>query len=105
SLGNSTPDRGFDIASQESKSFSWRLQVPDGLGPVAYKAIGASGRISDGEEGYLPILSRRVLVTESLPLPIRGPQTKTFDFVKLHASGQSATLRNQSLTVQMTSNP
>src|SRR5438132_2693513 len=38
-------------------------------------------------------------------MPIRRPKTKTFDFVKLRQSGQSATLRNQSLTAQVTFNP
>ena len=37
----------------------------------------------------LPVLSKRVLVTESLPLPIRGPATKNFDFTKLLESGES----------------
>ena len=60
---------------------------------------------SDGEEGFLPVLSRRVLVTESLPLPIRGKTTRAFEFKKLVDSGGSDTLRNQSLTVQMVSQP
>lgn len=104
-LGNTDSDQSFDVAANESKSFSWRLSVPDGIGFLTYKAVGSTGRISDGEEGYLPVLSRRVLVTESLPLPIRGKQTKQFDFEKLAASGESDTLQHQSLTVQMVSNP
>ena len=51
------------------------------------------------------MLSRRILVTESLPLPIRGPATKKFEFTKLLQVGQSKTLQNQSLTVQMVSQP
>jgi uncharacterized protein YfaS (alpha-2-macroglobulin family) len=104
-MGNATPDQTFDIASKESKSFSWRLTVPDGQGPVIYKAIGGTERLADGEEGMLPVLSRRVLVTESLPLPIRGPQTKHFSFTRLAESAKSDTLRHQSLSVQMVSNP
>jgi uncharacterized protein YfaS (alpha-2-macroglobulin family) len=67
--------------------------------------VASTGPLSDGEEGYLPILSRRVLVIESLPLPIRGPATKHFDFTRLRQSGASDTLRHQSLTVQVASNP
>ena len=40
-------------------------------------------------------LSRRILVTESLPLPIRGPATKKFEFTKLLKSGSSKTLQNR----------
>jgi uncharacterized protein YfaS (alpha-2-macroglobulin family) len=104
-LGNLQPDQAFDLPAKESRSFAWRLTVPDGAGPLGYKAVGSTGRLSDGEEGLLPVLVRRTLVTESLPLPIRGPATKTFNFTRLQKSGESKTLRNQSLTVQMASNP
>ena len=104
-LGNEDRDREFDIPAGESMSLAWRLSVPDDLGFLTYKAVGSTGRLSDGEEGFLPVLSRRILVTESLPLPIRGKQTKQFEFTKLLESGKSDSLKHQSLTVQMVSNP
>ena len=104
-LGNLIPEQDFDVPSMESRTYSWRLTIPDECDFLIYKAVGATSRLSDGEEGYLPVLSRRILVTESLPLPIRGPQTKEFEFTKLLESGQSDTLRHQSLTVQMVSQP
>lgn len=104
-LGHRAPEQLFALAAKQSRSFSWRIAVPDGLGFLTYKAVAASGSSSDGEEGFLPVLSRRVLVTESLPLPIRGQSTKQFAFTKLLGSGESDTLRHQSLTVQMTSQP
>jgi uncharacterized protein YfaS (alpha-2-macroglobulin family) len=104
-LGNTAPEQSFDVPSKESRTFSWRLTIPDDCEFLLYKAVGATTRLSDGEQGYLPVLSRRILVQESLPLPIRGPVTKDFQFTKLLESGQSTTLRHQSLTVQMVSQP
>jgi len=104
-LGNGSPERDFDVPSKESRTLSWRLTIPDGCEFLIYKAVGATTRLSDGQEGYLPVLSRRILVTESLPLPIRGPQTKEFEFTKLLQSGSSDSLIHQSLTVQMVSQP
>ncbi len=104
-LGNVNRDQSFDIPSGESRSFAWKLSVPDGAGFLTYKAVGSTGRLSDGEQGYLPVLSRRILVTESLPLPIRGETTKKFDFARLVSSGDSDSIKNESLTVQMVSNP
>ena len=104
-LGNLSPEQDFDVPSMESRTYSWRLTIPDECDFLTYRAVGATTRLSDGEEGYLPVLSRRILVTESLPLPVRGPQTKEFEFTKLLNSGQSQTLRHQSLTVQMVSQP
>lgn len=108
-LGLKAPEQSFDIPAKESRTYAWRLQVPDGAPFLIFKAVASTGRVSDGEEGYLPVLSRRIFVTESLPLPIRGkdggPVTKKFEFAKLLASGKSRTLVNENLVVQMVSNP
>ena len=104
-LGNLSTDLSFEVPSKQSRSYSWRIAVPDDMGFLTYKAVGSTGRLSDGEEGHLPVLSRRILVTESLPLPIRGAQTKKFSFKRLLNSADSDTLKHQSLTVQMVSNP
>ena len=59
---------------------------------------------TDGEQNTLPVLPNRVLITESLPLPIVGLGTREFELKKL-TSTSSATRRNQSLTLEMTANP
>ncbi len=105
SFGNQTLDQAFEIPAQESRSLFWKIRVPDFVGVLTYKAVGATETVSDGEEGFLPVLSKRILVTESLPLPIRGNQTKQFDFERLKLAGESDSLQNQTLTVQVTSNP
>ncbi|MBG8552765.1 alpha-2-macroglobulin family protein [Hymenobacter guriensis] len=60
--------------------------------------------VSDGEENTLPVLLNRILITESLPLPIVGPATREFELKKL-TSTTSGTRRNYSLTLEMTPNP
>jgi uncharacterized protein YfaS (alpha-2-macroglobulin family) len=104
-LGNTRPEQDFDIPAKESRTCAWRIHVPEGCGFLTYKAVGAAANVSDGEEGYVPVLSSRILVTESLPLPIRGPATKKFEFTKLLKSGGSKTLQSQSLVVEIVSNP
>ncbi len=95
----------FAVPAGESRSFGWELNVPETPGVVKYKVVGATESLSDGEEGLVSILSRRIFVTESLPLPIRGPETKKFNFKKLVESKQSDTLKHEGLTVEVTSNP
>lgn len=102
---NNDNKKSFVIPAKQSKGFSWLLDIPYKPGFVKYKAVGATNTQSDGEEGLLPILSSRILVTESLPLPIRGPETKNFKFEKLMKSGDSKSLEHKSLTVEVTSNP
>ncbi len=60
--------------------------------------------VQDGEENTLPVLPNRLLVTESLPLPIVGPATREFELKKLTGT-TSPTRRNYSLTLEMTQNP
>ncbi len=104
-LGIARSEQPFAVPARESRTFTWTLRVPDGMGALTYTAVAASAQFSDGEDGVLPVLSRSVLVTESLPLPIRGGQTRTFDFERLERSGATGRVRSQSLTLQMVSNP
>ncbi len=104
-FNNEQNSLAFEVPAGETRSVAWRIKVPDGIDFITYRVVGSTGRLSDGEEGYLPIISRRILVTESISLPIRGQQTKDFNFTKLSQSGNSETLKHQSLTVQMVSNP
>ena len=104
-LGNESPEISFTIPAGESRSFSWRLTVPDRAPTLVYQVTASADDQADGEENYLPVLSRRILVTESLPLPIRNKGTKKFQFEKLLAANESSTLEHESLTVQVASNP
>jgi hypothetical protein len=67
--------------------------------------IAKAGDFSDGEESTLPVLTNRMLVTESIPLPVRGKETKTFTFQKLRESGTSGTLEHHRVSLEFTSNP
>ncbi|MFQ3577751.1 MAG: alpha-2-macroglobulin family protein, partial [Verrucomicrobiia bacterium] len=104
-LGLSAGVQAFEVPGNSSRTLSWRIQVPDGCGFLTYRATATTGDLSDGEEGWLPVLSRRIMVTESLPLPIRGPAERAFTFQKLLDSDGANALESRSLVVQMTSNP
>ncbi len=104
-LDNSSLTREFTIPPRQSKGFSWKIKVPDGLCAAGYRATAEAGNHRDGEEGVTPVLPRRVFVSESIPLWIRGPGEKEFTFEKLKKSGSSKTLATQGFTVQIASNP
>ncbi|HWB01711.1 MAG TPA: alpha-2-macroglobulin family protein, partial [Verrucomicrobiales bacterium] len=104
-VGNQTPEQPFTVPANESRTVAWRITVPDGQGFLTWKAVAGTEKLTDGEEGWLPVLSRRIPVTESMPLPIRDAGTKEFAFKKLMESAGSDSLRHQNLTVQMVSRP
>jgi len=98
-------DKSFTIKAGQSQSHSWNIFIPEGLGAVTYKVVAKAGNFSDGEEMAIPVLTNRMLVTETMPLPINGKQTKNFTFEKLLNSKSSPTLKNHKLTLEFTSNP
>ena len=104
-LGLQESDLSFEVPAKQSQTVSWRLKIPDGEDFLRYKVTAATGSLSDGEEGWLPVLSRRVLVTESMALPIRDAGQKTFQFKPLLASDKSETIENRFLHVQAVSQP
>lgn len=98
--------QSFSSKKGLSTSLSWSLAIPEGIGAITYKVVAKADNFTDGEEMAVPVLTNRMLVTETLPLPIRGNQTKTFRFEKLiNQSNGSTTLRNHKLTLEFTSNP
>lgn len=104
-FGNKQPVIYFEVEKGLSKALSWELTIPEGIQAVTYKILAKADDFTDGEEMTIPVLTNRMLVTESMPLPIRGKQTKEFDFNKLMNSSNSTTLKNYKLTLEFTSNP
>jgi len=104
-LQNKTPIVNFNVKAGESAPLFWDLFIKEGTQAVTYRIIAKAGNFSDGEEMAIPVLSNRMLVTETLPLPIRGKSEKTFNFEKLINSKNSSTLKNHKLTLEFTSNP
>jgi uncharacterized protein YfaS (alpha-2-macroglobulin family) len=103
--GNSAKSRLIDVPKGQSTEVSWDIKIPFGVQAITYKVYAKAGNFTDGEEMIIPVLTNRMLVTETMPLPIRGKSEKTFNFAKLINAGNSSTLRHQKLTLEFTSNP
>lgn len=104
SLGHKREIKNITIPAMQSRAAFWRVTIPDGLQLVAYKVSGKSSLWSDAEENVLPVLSRRIAITESMPIWINGPGEKNFTFSSFKGN-KSNTLENRLFVVQMTSNP
>ncbi|MDB4292372.1 MG2 domain-containing protein [Maribacter sp.] len=100
----SKDERSFELDSMGNSQVSWRLKIPEGIQAVQYTVTAKAGDFSDGEQNVLPVLTNRMLVTETLPMWVRSNQTKTFTLNKLKTT-KSTTLKHHKLTLEMTSNP
>ena len=105
-FNNVFPNQYFTVAAGQSEAVTFPLQVPYLVDKaLVWRVVARSGSVSDGEEAAMPVLTNRMLVTETLPINVRGTATKDFKFEKLLNSGNSETLQHQSLTIEYTSNP
>jgi len=101
---NSSKNQSFNVDTNGNTSVSWNLAIPNNIQAVQYKIVAKAGDFSDGEQNVLPVLSNRMLVTETLPMWVRSNQTKTFSLDKLK-SNASSSLKHHKLTLEVTSNP
>lgn len=103
---NIFPTQFFTVAAGQSSALKFPMEVPFNFNSaMSYRIVAKTSEASDVEEMAIPVLTNRMLVTESMPLNVRGTNTKTFKFEKLLNSASSTTLSNHALTVEYTSNP
>jgi len=103
-LNNTNNTKPFSVDAKGNTQVSWNLTVPDDIDAIQYTIIAKSEDFSDGEQNALPVLSNRLLVTETLPMWVRSNETRTFTLDKLRTN-TSSTLKHHKLTLEITSNP
>ncbi|MFT7083474.1 MAG: TonB-dependent SusC/RagA subfamily outer membrane receptor [Nonlabens sp.] len=103
-LQNTKALQNFTAAKGGNASVNWTFVIPVGTQAVTYRVIAKAGAFSDGEENTLPVLTNRMLVTESRSLWVRAGETETLVMDKLE-NNTSTTLENHQMTFEYTSNP
>lgn len=93
------------VEANQSARVSWYVEIPRELQAITYTLTAKSGVHTDGEENTIPVMSNRMLVTEAVPMYVRGDSTKSFQFTNLLASTNSGSLTHERLTLEVTSNP
>ncbi|EJF52144.1 large extracellular alpha-helical protein [Saprospira grandis DSM 2844] len=103
---NKNNRQSFSLKAKGATALSWKLEIPSNwTTPVVHRIVAKAGQFSDGEESSLPVLSNRMLVTESMPLPVRGKTDKNFEFKRMQELSKSNTLEHYSYTLEFTPNP
>ncbi len=104
--GNLAPQKGFQLEAEGSQTLYWDLAVPKGsAGAIVHRITAQAGAFTDGEEQYLPVLTNRMLVTESMPLPLGGSEERSFRFESMEAAMQSTTATPHQFSLEYTPNP
>ncbi len=95
----------FSSEAKQSTVASWKIKVPaDFMRSLVVRVTAKAANHTDGEEMTLPVLTDKVLVTETMPMTSNGVGTKAFTFEKLF-NNSSTTLTHHSVTMEYSSNP
>ncbi|MFY0482086.1 MG2 domain-containing protein [Flavobacterium sp. PLA-1-15] len=101
---NTQNTRNFTCKPKESVPVNWTIAIPEELQGLQYKIVAKSGNFSDGEENIVPVLSNKILITESIPIWVKGNTKKEYTFENLK-NNTSSTLKKHLFTLEYTSNP
>ena len=96
--------KSFKTELQKNTEVNWRIKVPQNIEAVTYRIVAKTGNFTDGEENIIPILKKRILVTETLPIHVKENQTKEFRLDKL-INTTSITRKNNNLSLEVATNP
>lgn len=99
--------QGYRIDAEGSATISFDVQ---GLKEGVYinKVVAAGNGYSDGEQHYLPVLSDRELVVNTLPITLHQKGEQNFDLSKLFLNKegkQAKGAEDAKVTVEYTNNP
>lgn len=96
----------FKAPAGQSARLAWNLKVPaKGISAVGHRVVASAGDFSDGEESVLPVLTNRILVTETKPMTVGGDSNEEFEFTAMQKASRSNTLEHKKFTLEFTSNP
>ena len=96
--------RPFEVKASETSQVSFGFKVSDKYEGLAIRMVADGGMFSDGEQRYLPVLSNKQKLTESVLLNVNGKGTYTFSLESLF-NHHSKTVSRPKMTVEFTGNP
>ena len=94
----------FDVKGGETGHVNFAFEVSDKYAVMACRMVADGDTFSDGEQRYIPVLTDKQWVTETVPLNVNGEGMHTFSLENLF-NKHSKTASEQRLTVEFTAHP
>lgn len=94
----------FDVKGGETGHVNFTFEVSDKYAVMACRMVADGDTFSDGEQRYIPVLTDKQWVTETVPLNVNGEGVHTFSLENLF-NKHSKTASEQRLTVEFTAHP
>ena len=94
----------FDVKGGETGHVNFTFEVSDKYAVMACRMVADGDTFSDGEQRYIPVLTDKQWVTETVPLNVNGEGAHIFSLENLF-NKHSKTASEQRLTVEFTAHP
>ena len=94
----------FDVKGGETGHVNFTFEVSDKYAVMACRMVADGDTFSDGEQRYIPVLTDKQWVTETVPLNVNGEGAHIFSLENLF-NKHSKTVSEQRLTVEFTAHP
>ena len=94
----------FDVKGGETGHVNFTFEVSDKYAVMACRMVADGDTFSDGEQRYIPVLTDKQWVTETVPLNVNGEGAHAFSLENLF-NKHSKTASEQRLTVEFTAHP
>lgn len=94
----------FDVKGGETGHVNFTFEVGDKYAVMACRMVADGDTFSDGEQRYIPVLTDKQWVTETVPLNVNGEGAHIFSLENLF-NKHSKTASEQRLTVEFTTHP
>ena len=94
----------FDVKGGETGHVNFTFEVGDKYAVMACRMVADGDTFSDGEQRYIPVLTDKQWVTETVPLNVNGEGAHIFSLENLF-NKHSKTASEQRLTVEFTAHP
>jgi uncharacterized protein YfaS (alpha-2-macroglobulin family) len=98
------PMKKITLKKGESKTVAWQLNTSDQSPDLLRYIVSVkSGKYTDAETSILPVISNKILVTETMPMYIKGNSKKSYAFSSF--KNATSTQVPHKYVIEVSSNP
>lgn len=96
------PAKTFALEADSSATVMWTLRTPNVTGVIGCRIVADAGSAGDGEQHLIPVLSNRILITESTPIYLADTMQQ---HIRLSGFDPAGSRQPYRATLELTANP
>lgn len=95
----------FTVNKKSNSLISWNITIPEDVSLIKYTVVATNGEFSDGETSVVPVLSKRIMVTKSMPFSVKNSGESLLIVPDLKKVLKKEGVEPYRMTMEFSSNP